>query len=199
MAWVLAGLGIGMGVSYLASSAKEMWDDTTKPFYDKLEKERQDSDERLKEDIRQQQIERKKTGFKARDVIIGKYNIEKHCGIIKLFNNSDHICWVIFVNHYNAKNKDDAIVWAMKNIRMDYFDGQLLNKINTKKICLGVNNEYEMIQNEIDEYFVVLCVDGKFMVLSKNNIDRDTIKVKNVFELKYDNGGVDLGCKKWGW
>lgn len=187
MAWLLLG-GIGLvGTAYLTSEAKEFWDKTTKPLYDKIEKENKDSEERIKEEIRQADIERKKKLYKSHNDIRTKYNI-KPKPIIILNNNTEEICTVIYVNHYMATNKDDAIRWAKKNINRDYFDGQVLNKLSTKKIDVGVNNSVELIARELEEYYIVLHINDKYIIF-------DQVKDAKINDLFKNDTQVDLGCR----
>lgn len=191
----LIGIVGAVGTAYLVSETKEWWDKTTKPIYDKIEKENKDSEERIIEQLRQERVSRTKNMRNTHDTIRRQYNIKKHGSTITLVNNCEELCYVVFVNHYSASNKDEAVTWAKKCIDMDYFDGQVLNKTTTKKITIGCSNEYDIIKEEIDEYFVVLCIENTFIVLDDTDKYTNVIKIRNRFDLKSTD--VYIGCKAW--
>lgn len=183
MAWILAGVGAVIGVSYIY----DVVSDAVKPFYDYIEKEEKDAEQRILEEIRQEDIERKKTGHKNRDMIREKYHI-KDRKITRIINNTEEVCTIIFVNHHHAKNEEAAISWSK---HYNYFDGQVMNKMNTKKEILGVSNTYELIDRELNDYYIVIKCTDKFSVLEKGN--KGNITVSSLFEIKQE--AVDLSCK----
>lgn len=230
MAWLLVIPIVGAGAVYAGNAISEFWDETTKPYYDWRARENKDTEERIMEDIRRNDIERKKERYRKNDMIRQKYNIgvQKEepptfpimlvslvCDtndnkpmkkidnkITTFINNSDDVCYLIFVNHHYATNKNEAIIWAEKKMKFELFDGQVFNKLSTRKECIGVDNRYDLIGDEFNEYFIVLNVGDKYFVLdNKNDIVDGIIKCKNVMygpekNEKINNYGVDVGCRK---
>ena len=123
------------------------------------------------------------------DTLRVKCNIDGS-GFIQLMNNTNDVCYVVYVNHYYAKSKEEAITWAKKVIDINYFELGLSNKLNTKKECIGVNNSINMIEQEFAEYYIVLFVNNKYIVcdLPKSK----EIKISTLFDAKHD---VDVQCK----
>ncbi len=152
MAWLLA-IPVAMYVSY---EITEWYDRTTKPVYDYFKKEDKDSVERCWEEMRQDQSQRKRSTAVRNNEIRKKYDlVEKHGLIVK--NDTEDVCFIIYVNDHFATNDNDALLWAQKVMDMDYFDGDLLNKRNTRKDSLGVDNSKDLLKYELEEYRVVLC------------------------------------------
>ncbi len=179
MAWLLVGAG-AIGTAFLTNEVVNFYNHITKPIEKYIEKENKDSHERILEEIRQNDVNRKRNALIKYNKIRTKYNLnEKHGKLIT--NHSDDICYLIFVNHYHALNEEEAILWAMKVIKMDYFDGEVFNKKNTKVEVIGVNNQYELILDELKEYYVILYCNNQYTL------------VKNDVEIKFNNK-IDLTC-----
>jgi hypothetical protein len=184
MAWLLLG-GVALGAgTYLGVKANELYDEMTKPIYDYFEKADKDAEQRELEIMRQDKIERTKEMHKNHDEIRNKYNLKKK-NVIKLINNTSNVCDVIYVNHYNTKNSDDAITWAKQVVDIKYFEWGLYNKLNTKKVVMNTLSSIDLIKNEFDEYFIVLHVNNRYVVLDKDDLvnDNSEIKIKDKFDL----------------
>ncbi len=191
MAWLLAGVGAAIGIGYLYDVMTTKVNEVTKPLYDYKEKEDKDSEQRILEELRQEDIERKKEGHKKRDIVREKY-VLKERNTTQIINNTEEVCTIIFVNYHHAKNDQEAITWSKQVIENKYFDGQVMNKMNTKKLKLGVTNTYELIDRELNEYYIVVKCSDKFSVLEKNI--KGNITVTSLFEIKRSDG-VDVSCK----
>ena len=182
MAWLLLG-GVALGAgTYIGVKANELYDEMTKPIYDYFEKADKDAVQRELEIIRQKQIERTKELHKNHDEIRDRYNLKKK-NIITLSNNTRNVCDVIYVNHYNAKNSNEAIIWAKQVVDIKYFEWGLYNKLNTKKVVINTLSSIELIKNEFDEYFIVLHMNNKYIVLDKNDLVNNDIKIKDKLNL----------------
>lgn len=225
MAWLLLVPIVGVGAVYVGNAVSEFWDETTKPFFDWRTQKNKDTEERIVENIRYDDIERKKERYRKNDIIRQKYKIgdkkelksfsllsyidnndtkptKKQNKLTTFINNTDDVCHLIFVNHYNAKDKNEAIMWAEKKMKFELFDGQVFNKLNMRKECIGVDNRFDLIKEEFDEYFIVLNVGDKYYVLDKDNDVVDGfVKCRNVIygpdKVDVKNYGVDnVGCSK---
>lgn len=188
MAWILAGVGL----AYAGTVVTDWWDSATKPMYDYIDKENTDAVEREREKLRQLQIERIRGKNMENGEIRDKYGIKKKEQII-LVNNSEEVCDIIYANHYKSKNKEGAITWAKKMVDMKYTDGELLNKMSTKRVKLGVRGNLELIKNEFIEYYIVLHINKQFFVIDIDDCVDGKIMVKNKIKLKEENM-VDLKC-----
>lgn len=163
------------------------------PVSNYIKKEKTDSDERLQEEIRQVQMERKKEQYKNHQNLRNQYNLKPKNNVV-LINNSEDVWDIIYVNHYKAVTKAEAIVWAKKKIESTLFDGEVMNKLSTKKITLGVTGNIEIIESEWREYFIVLHYNNDYIVLDRNKIKNNQIKISQLFESDIINT-TDVQCK----
>ena len=123
MAWLLLVPIIGGGALYAGNAIGEFWDETTKPFFDWRTQENKDTEERIMENIRYDDIERKKERYRKNNIIRQKYKIgdkkeelptllsyindnndtkpiQKQNKLTTFINNIDDVCYLIFVNHF---------------------------------------------------------------------------------------------------
>lgn len=196
MAWLLLVPIIGGGAVYVGHELNEWYEKTTKPLYDYLDKENKDSEERLMEQIRSNTIDQKKETYKRNDCIRNQYGIKSPGKFIPFVNNTDNVCNLIFVNHYYAPTKEQAVEWAKKYMAMDLFDGQVLNKKNTKVVCIGVDNKYDLIKEEFDEYTIVYNSGDVYKVLNNPSNQERVIKCDEILNIK--ESSTDMGCKIFG-
>lgn len=196
MAWLLLG-GIGFAaVTYIGSKINDAYEGVTKPINNYIEETNKDALERDLEEKRQLKMDRTIEMHKMHNEIRDKYKIKKENTIIKLTNNTENVCDIIYVNHYNANDKNEAISWAEKVLEGKFFEGGVLNKRKTKRDIIGMSSSIELIKNHFEEYFIVVHTDdNKYFVLDKNDAKSDEIKIKNKFNLNNNNNGVDFLCK----
>jgi hypothetical protein len=179
MAWIIGAVGVG----YLVSTVDDYIDEKLKPMYDYFETSENDKIQRDVESVRQEHINNKKYKKITHDQIRDKYNIQGS-GFIVLNNNTNEICHVVYVNHYHAKNKEEAISWAKQVIDIKYFQLGLSNKLNTKKEIIGASSNLQLIEQEFIEYFIVLMINNEYMVLDQSM--KKQIKISNLFEVPHD-------------
>lgn len=182
MAWLLIGGATIGAVAYISTKIDELFNVMTDPIYNYAMKSNKDKQQRDIENIRQVQIERTKKMHQSHDEIRNRYGLKKP-NIIKLVNNTTNNCDIIYVNHYNASNGNEAITWAKKVLNLNYFEFGLFNKLNTKKVVMDTFSNNELIKKEFDEYFIVLHMNDKFIVLDKDDPHINEIKTKDKFNL----------------
>lgn len=190
MAWLL-GLGALAGGGYLISVVDDYVTEKTKPMYDYFENEKVDEIERIKELSRQEQINDIKHKKVFHDELRTKYNLSGS-GFILLNNNTNEVCYVVYVNHYSAKNKEEAIMWAKKVVDMEYFKLGLSNKLNTKKEYIGVHNNLQFIQKEFDDYYIVLAIGDKYVIFEKPT--EKNLNISKLLQIKNEHD-VDTQCR----
>lgn len=191
MAWLLAGGALLAGGSYVLSEVSDFYDEKTKPLYDYFEKSKMDEIEREKENKRQEQINDIKKKKIYHDELRTRYDI-KGSGFIKMVNNMEDVCSIIFVNHYQAKNEEEALAWAKKVNDISYVELGLFNKLNTKKEVIGVNGYLDMIPKEFEDYYVVVCVNDKYKILNKP--ENKQINLKKLYNQTEEHTN-DTQCK----
>lgn len=171
-------LGIGAAVAgggYLLSSASEYVDRTLKPLYDYKEKSAQDTLNRELENKRQERHENIKATHLYHNELREKYNLKDSSHVI-MTNDTSYVCYVVYVNHYHASNEKEAITWAKEVLESTYFKLGLLNRLNTKTVTVNMLEKMDILLQEQKEYYIVLCVDGKYMVLNQDDYVKKNIR-----------------------
>jgi hypothetical protein len=188
--------GFDQMTTYVSTKVTETYDDITKPIYTYFD---ENSKQIEKEERRQAFIERKKEMYRKNNDIRKRHGIITKQDMIKLINDSNCTCHVVFVNDDHATNKDEAIVWATKILTSGYLDSNLTEIKTTKVVKLKSDDNTELINEEFEAYSIVLYLDNsdiqvKFIVLDKAEFMKGDIKIKSRFNLK-DNGFTDIFCK----
>jgi hypothetical protein len=197
MAWLLLGIPAAAAVGYVGYEANKLYESFTAPIYDYFKKEEEDKNNRILEEIRQDSIDRTNKMYEKHDGLRERFKLKSNGNIIKLINNCNVMCTVIYVNKYLADNNEKgAIEWAKKVIDITYVELGLTNKISTKKSILKPNTDIKIIPLEIKEYFIVLHLNNKYIVLDKIDFENININVKDTFTIK-NNSADDEGCKGW--
>jgi bifunctional DNA-binding transcriptional regulator/antitoxin component of YhaV-PrlF toxin-antitoxin module len=195
MAWLLAIPAVAVA-GYVGYEANKLYEYVTDPIYAYFKKEDEDKEQRILEEIRQESVERTKKMYDKHDEIRKQYNL-KSKDVVKLINDSNNKCTIIYVNKYSAKDGKEAITWAKQVMDINYLESGLSNKMNTKKVTLKMDTDIMIIAKEIDEYFLVLHLNDKFVLLDKIDFENKNIYVKSKFAIKDDSVEID-GCKSWG-
>lgn len=192
MAFVLAAIGaIGTaGVAYLSGEAIDTINSNiVQPIANKIELENKDSEERTAETLRQKHIANLKTQNEKYNDLRRTYKLkERRC--FKLHNNTANECRVIYINHYLAKNENDAKNFGKKVIDVDYFSGDYLNRSNVRIENLGSGSELEIIADEWKEYYLVLMYLNQYYVIGQNMTN-----VKDIVFGKRQDDSVDIECR----
>lgn len=177
MAWLLFGGGIGAGASYVASEISDLYDKTSKSINDLIDETKQEYINQENEAKRQEKINNYKKSHEKSNKIAGEYGLKQR-NRVKIINDSEEICDIIYVNHGRAKNPNDAILWAKQELSANVF-----NRKNTKIDQLTPSTNMEIIPTEINEYTIVLHTKNQFVVLNKIDYDSKNIMVENKFKL----------------
>ena len=195
MAWLLVG-GAGAVVAYLTYEASNLYDTATKPMYDYFEKQERDKLEKHQEEIRQQNIERTKKMHNKNNKIREQYGLKIPKNHIKLVNDTQYTCSLVYVNHYQATSNNEAITYAKQVIdnSSKYFNN-IFSTTKTKTIIIPPNSNVELIQREFNEYYLVILVDDKFDVLNYNKNMNNQISIKKSIN---KDDSVDLACRFFG-
>lgn len=192
MEWLLLGGGAVITGSYLLNELDNIYQKHIGiPVSNYIKKEKNDSFEREQEELRQLQMDRKKERYNHHQHLRNQYNLKPKYNV-QFINNSENVWDVIYVNHYKAASKAQAMTWAKKKIENHLFDGEVMNKLSTKKLTLGVTNSIEIIESEWDEYFIVLHSNNDYIVLDRNNIENNQIKISDLFQCDVIE---DIQCK----
>lgn len=175
MAWVLAG---GFVAAYGISLISDAYESATKPIYDYFDARRKANENYTAEQIRQSNIARRKKLLENNNEIRNTYNITKK-NITKLTNDTNSECLVMFVNHEQALNVNDAIKCTEPALTCS----------------LSPNDSMNLIRMEFEEYFILLSIRGDIIVLSVNEIGKEEINIKNLTNTKHIDNDVTIDCK----
>jgi L-lactate utilization protein LutB len=178
---VLGGIALAAG-SYALAKVGELFGEVADKIAEPFVELQEDKEEREKEEKRQEQINRTQKLHETHDKIREQYKLKKS-NYMKLMNDTTFVCDVIYVAKYNASNKKEAIRWAKDIVNKDYLKSGMLNKLQTKKVVVEKATSIELVDNEFNEYFIVLHVNERFMIVDKTNLDNGTIYVKGTFAL----------------
>lgn len=198
MAWIL-GLGLGLGTliggSYVVDTTSEYISDKLRPFYDYQEQSKQDAIHRELEGKRQDRHNHIKKSHSYHCELRDKYGLKesKH---VKLTNDTSYPCIIVYVNHYHASNDKEAITWATNVLDTTYFTFGVLNRLNTKIITIRILEQMDIIFQEQQEYYIVLCVDGHYNVLNNTDYKKNNISIyEKMYVKQTKEHDVDLQCK----
>lgn len=185
MALLLFG-GIGNAISevstHITNELSETYDNVTKPIYEYFDTADKDKDERLKEEIRQESIDKIKKKYENDNKVREKCGMKTKKYGTTIINNTDFPCTIVYVNMYFGITHEKAIEWAKKVINVNYIEIGVLNKLNTKKTILPPNSNISIIGKEINEYFIVLNIQDQFIVLNKINLNDESVIIKDLFK-----------------
>ena len=196
MAMDFLSMGFDQMVTSVTSKITETYDSATKPIIDYFSENSQQID---REQRRQNFIKNKKEQYKKNDDIRRQYGIATKNNMIKLLNDSDYTCHIVFVNDDHAKNKEEAIAWANKVLESGLLNSDFIGINNTKVVTLKTNTDTDLINEEFSAYFIVLHLDqvdigNKFIILDKEDFVKGDIRVKNKYNIK-DTSFTDFLCK----
>lgn len=194
MAWIL-GLGAFVGGSYVVSTASEYINEKLQPFYAYQEQSAKDAIHRELEEKRQTRHNHIKKSHNYHCELREKYGIkgDKH---VKLTNDTSYPCSVVYVNHYYASNEKEAVAWAKNVLGTTYFTFGVLNRLNTKIVTMHILEMMDIILQEQQEYYIVLCVDGKYKVLNDKDYEKKNISVyEKMYAKQPKEHDTDLQCK----
>jgi hypothetical protein len=189
MAWLLLGLGGAAVASWIGSEISDGYTRITKPAYDYFNERAREKEICEREAERQIAIHKSKDRDKKTYEKITQF-VDTDKYQIKMTNNTEDPCLIIFVNHDRATDTDQAIKWAKKEI-----GAGILERSNTKIDTLAPNAKTILTKWEIKEYTIVLSVNNNFVTLNQNDFSSKKIFVKEKFGLEEIQ--ADVRCKGW--
>jgi hypothetical protein len=186
MAWILLGVG-AVALGWAGSAIADVYDSATKPiynFFDEREKEKEIYEREARRQVLINDVKDKRE--KSNQAVSKFVDIDNYQ--IKLINNTEDPCSVVYVNHDRAITSDDAIKWAKRELNAGMFE-----KSNTKIETLSPDAKIIFIQLETKEYTIVLNVGSTFVVLNQNDFNNKKIFVKEKFNL--EEAQADTNCR----
>lgn len=187
MAWLLGGVVGTIFVGYVVNETAEAYDNyISKPIKNFFDERQKESFINECETQRQLRITEKK--IKKENTINRLAKINVNVKQLTIYNNTEDVVDIIFVNKDRGTTKNDIIYWSQQVLKETFF-----KKTNTKRDMIGVSNYYHIIQSEIQEYTIVLHNDGKFVLLNQEDF-KNQVMIKDKF---YTTDNPDINCKRF--
>ncbi len=174
MAWLLGGVVGTVFISYVANETAEAYDQyISKPVKNYLDERQKEAFINACEMQRQSRISERK--IKKEQVIDRLVKINVAVKKLSIYNNTEDVVDIIFVNKDRGTTENDVVSWSHKVLKES-----ILTRTNTKRDMIGVSNHYHIIQSEIREYTIVLHINGKFVLLKQEDF-KNQVAVKDKF------------------